>query len=206
MKALAAEASHGGDYKQCRSTHDGKGALRQLAEIVVAASGVFLIGLGSVMLIKPAITERFITSFASSRKAHFLEMSVRLLFGISLVVLSMSMWQPTLFRILAWAIIGTAPETGARRSFAAHRWRIRASGSMKRFILLTLSAATIFVGFGLPFIVDGRLGLVAGGLVVLFGAGVFWLFEMRTKASLEQDSAFNRLLKSDGENLIERSD
>lgn len=77
---------------------------------------------------------------------------------------------------------------------------------MKRFILLTLSAATIFVGFGLPFIVDGRLGLVAGGLVVLFGAGVFWLFEMRTKASLEQDSAFNRLLKSDGENLIERSD
>lgn len=108
MKALAAEASHGGDYKQCRSTHDGKGALRQLAEIVVAASGVFLIGLGSVMLIKPAITERFITSFASSRKAHFLEMSVRLLFGISLVVLSMSMWQPTLFRILAWAIIGSS--------------------------------------------------------------------------------------------------
>ena len=47
-------------------------------------------------------------SFASSRKAHFIEMSFRLLFGVSLVLLSMSMWQPELFRILAWAIIGSS--------------------------------------------------------------------------------------------------
>lgn len=76
-----------------------------IAEIVVTAAGLFLIGLGGVMLIKPAVTERFITSFASSRKAHFTEMSFRLLFGVSLASLAMSMWQPKLFRILAWAII-----------------------------------------------------------------------------------------------------
>lgn len=79
--------------------------MRQIAEIVVTTSGLFLIGLGGVMLVKPAITERFITSFASSRKAHFTEMFFRLLFGASLVLLSVSMWQPKLFWILAWAII-----------------------------------------------------------------------------------------------------
>jgi hypothetical protein len=82
--------------------------VRQIAEIVVTASGLFLIGLGAVMLVKPAVTERFITSFASSRKAHFTEMFFRLLFGVSLALLSMTMWQPDLFRILAWAIIGSS--------------------------------------------------------------------------------------------------
>lgn len=79
--------------------------MRQIAEIVVTASGVFLIGLGAVMLIRPAITERFIMSFAGSRKAHFTEMFFRLLFGVSLAMLSMSMWQPKAFRALAWVII-----------------------------------------------------------------------------------------------------
>ena len=77
---------------------------------------------------------------------------------------------------------------------------------MMRLILLTLPAATILVGFGLPFLLDGHLGLLAGGSVVLFGAGTFWLVEMKTNKSLEKDTAFNRFLKSDGENLIERSE
>jgi hypothetical protein len=57
------------------------------------------------MLINPAMTERFIMSFASSRQAHFTEMIFRLLFGIALMLLSKTMWQPKLFLILAWAII-----------------------------------------------------------------------------------------------------
>ena len=79
--------------------------MRQVLEIIVATYGVLLISLGSIMLIRPAQLERFITSFASSRKAHLIEMTWRLSLGISLVLLSMSMWQPTLFHILGWTII-----------------------------------------------------------------------------------------------------
>lgn len=79
--------------------------MSQVAEIVVTASGLFLIGLGVVMLVRPAITERFIMSFAGSRKAHFTEMFFRLLFGVSLALLSMRMWQPKAFHALAWVII-----------------------------------------------------------------------------------------------------
>lgn len=82
-----------------------RSALALLAEIVVAASGLFLIGFAGLMLVNPAMPERFIMSFASSRRAHFTEMIFRLLFGISLMLLSKTMWQPKLFLILAWAII-----------------------------------------------------------------------------------------------------
>ena len=75
------------------------------AEIVVAASSVFLIVLACVMFVKPAVTERFIVSFASSARAHCTEMFLRLLFGASLVLLSRTMWQANLFLLLGWAII-----------------------------------------------------------------------------------------------------
>ena len=76
-----------------------------LAEIIVVASSLFLIGLASVMLAKLATAERFLLSFASSKRAHLTEMSFRLLFGVSLVFLSKTMWQPKVFFLFGWAII-----------------------------------------------------------------------------------------------------
>ncbi|MBN1471231.1 MAG: hypothetical protein JW925_05590 [Syntrophaceae bacterium] len=75
------------------------------AEIVVSASSAFLIGLAGVVFFKPAMTKRFILSFASSARAHYIEMFFRLLFGASLVLHSRTMWQANLFLILGWAII-----------------------------------------------------------------------------------------------------
>src|SRR5262245_19492165 len=76
-----------------------------LAEIVVVAASLFLIGLASFMLIKSAMIERFFMSFASSRKSHLTEMFFRLLFGIALVLLSTTMWQPKAFFLFGWAVI-----------------------------------------------------------------------------------------------------
>lgn len=76
---------------------------------------------------------------------------------------------------------------------------------MTRLTILTLSALVIFVGFGLPFVVDGYAGILVGGFVVLFGAGLLWLFEVKTQKSLEKETSLNNLLKAESENLIERS-
>jgi hypothetical protein len=76
-----------------------------LAELVVVASSLFLLGFGFVMVVKHAIAERFLLSFASSRKAHLTEMFFRLLFGVSLVFISKSMWQPKVFFLFGWAVI-----------------------------------------------------------------------------------------------------
>ncbi len=75
------------------------------AAVVVVTFGLFLIGLTGVVFIRPAVAERFFRAFASSAKAHYTEQAFRLMIGASLVVLSQTMWQPTLFRVIGWAIV-----------------------------------------------------------------------------------------------------
>lgn len=82
--------------------------LSLFAETVVVVFGLFLIGLAWVVFVKPAIAERFFTSFASSARAHYTEQAFRLLIGGSMVVLSPTMWQADLFRIVGWIIVVTS--------------------------------------------------------------------------------------------------
>ncbi len=79
--------------------------MNQAAAVVVVTFGLFLIGLTGVVFMRPAVAERFLRAFASSAKAHYTEQAFRLMIGASLVVLSQTMWQPTLFRVTGWAII-----------------------------------------------------------------------------------------------------
>lgn len=76
-----------------------------VAEIIVVAFGLFLLGLTAVALAKPAIAERFFTAFASSARTHYTEQAVRLLVGASLILRSPAMWQPRLFWLVGWAIV-----------------------------------------------------------------------------------------------------
>jgi hypothetical protein len=76
-----------------------------LAGIVVVACGLFLIGVTGIVFAKPALAERFLMSFASSARAHYVEQACRLLVGASLVVLAPAMWQTNMFRLIGWAIV-----------------------------------------------------------------------------------------------------
>jgi hypothetical protein len=76
-----------------------------VAVVVIVTFGLFLIGLTGVVFIRPAVAERFFMAFASSAKTHYTEQTIRLIIGASLVVLSPTMWQPNLFRIIGWSII-----------------------------------------------------------------------------------------------------
>ena len=76
-----------------------------LTAIVVAAFGIFLIGLTGIIFAIPALAERFFMSFASSARAHYVEQALRLLIGASLVVLSPEMWQSSLFCLIGWLVI-----------------------------------------------------------------------------------------------------
>ena len=76
-----------------------------LAAIVVVACGLCLIGFTCIAFVKPAPAQRFLMSFASSARAHYVEQACRLLLGTSLVVLSPAMWQTNMFRVIGWAIV-----------------------------------------------------------------------------------------------------
>ena len=83
-------------------------AMSSLAAIAVVAFGLFLVGLATMVFARPAVVERFLMSFASSARAHYVEQAFRFLIGASLVVLSPAMWQPHVFRFVGWIIAGTA--------------------------------------------------------------------------------------------------
>jgi hypothetical protein len=76
-----------------------------LAGIVVVGYGLFAIGLTGLVFAKPALAKRFFMSFASSARTHYVEQAFRLLIGTSLIVLSQSMWQTGMFRLIGWAIV-----------------------------------------------------------------------------------------------------
>jgi hypothetical protein len=76
-----------------------------VADVVVLVFGLSLIAFPGVAFSKPAIAERFLSAFASSARAHYLEQVVRLLVGVAIVVRSSTMWQPTMFRLVGWAIV-----------------------------------------------------------------------------------------------------
>jgi hypothetical protein len=76
-----------------------------LAGIVVVAFGLFLVGVAGTVFARRAFAERFLMSFASSARAHYVEQALRLLIGASLIVFSPAMWQPDLFRFIGWAIV-----------------------------------------------------------------------------------------------------
>jgi hypothetical protein len=76
-----------------------------VAAVVVVAFGLSLIAFTSVALAKPAIAGRFLSVFASSARAHYIEQGARLLIGAALVVLSPTMWQPKMFWFFGWAVV-----------------------------------------------------------------------------------------------------
>src|SRR5262245_11369267 len=76
-----------------------------VAGVVVVAFGLALVAFTGVAFAKPAIAERFLTAFARSARAHYVEQIVRLVIGAALVVRSPTMWQPHMFWLIGLAIV-----------------------------------------------------------------------------------------------------
>ena len=76
-----------------------------VAAVVVAVFGFALITFTGVAFAKPARAERFLMAFATSARTHYVEQAFRILVGAALVVVSSTMWQPTVFWLLGWALV-----------------------------------------------------------------------------------------------------
>jgi glucan phosphoethanolaminetransferase (alkaline phosphatase superfamily) len=76
-----------------------------LASLVIVLSSCLLIGFALTAYARPKLAERFLMSFASSARAHYLEQTFRLVMGASIVVLSPTMWQTTVFSVLGWSLV-----------------------------------------------------------------------------------------------------
>lgn len=92
--------------------------MRLLAALPVYAAGLYLVGLGFVSMVSPNRAKRFLAAFASSARAHFTELMVRIVVGAALVLSSPLMRFSGIFLVFGWVLIGTTI------ALAAVPWRL----------------------------------------------------------------------------------
>jgi hypothetical protein len=78
-----------------------------LVSVPVLLAGLYLVALAAVALVSPQTAKRFLSSFAGSAPAHFLELFVRLVVGAALVSYAPQMRFPGLFTVFGWVMVVT---------------------------------------------------------------------------------------------------
>lgn len=78
-----------------------------LLSIPVIAAGIYLMVLGGAAIFTPVVTKTFLAGFASSARAHFLELFIRLGVGVALVLLGPEMRFPRAFALSGWVLVVT---------------------------------------------------------------------------------------------------
>lgn len=79
-----------------------------LAQAVVIAAALYLVGLGLALLARPAAASRFLMGHASSGPLHYLEMLLRIGVGLAFVRSAPAMLAPVLFGAFGWVLVGTS--------------------------------------------------------------------------------------------------
>ena len=81
--------------------------MKLLSGIITILFGLYLISLLIITLVKKQWVINYLSSFAGSAKAHYLEQLLRLIVGLALLVYSGEMLFPDAFRLFGWVIIVT---------------------------------------------------------------------------------------------------
>lgn len=74
--------------------------------------------------------------------------------------------------------------------------------TLLRLGLMVLAIVPVFIGFGMPFFVPGWHGFALAFGLIFGGTWLLWIVHRRSRRWLDADTAFNRLLKTDGEFIV----
>lgn len=81
--------------------------LGALATGIVLLSGLYLVGLGLLSLLRPSQASGFLLGFARSARAHYLELLLRMLAGFAFVIESPKQAFELPFYVFGWLLVGT---------------------------------------------------------------------------------------------------
>jgi uncharacterized membrane protein YfcA len=79
-----------------------------VAKYVVIIFGVFLIGVGLLMLIKPAKAREYLKKAGSTNFINYSEITIRMIPAAGLVIYSEFSKYPEIFKLLGWFMIATS--------------------------------------------------------------------------------------------------
>lgn len=130
----------------------------ELAAVIVALAGTWLIGLAGAAAAKPDVIKRFFDKFASSAFTHFLEMFVRLVVGTAFVIYAPQMRFSVIFTAFGWLLIVTTAV------LLLVPWRLHRRFAERSLPLVTTSRMILF---SLVSFIGGMIVLIS----VILGSG-----------------------------------
>lgn len=78
-----------------------------LPSLGVLAAGIYLLTLGLFSIVRPESTRRFLSAFASSAQAHFVELLARLVLGGAFIAAAPGLAFSPLFVVFGWVLVAT---------------------------------------------------------------------------------------------------
>ncbi len=78
-----------------------------LASAVVVLAGLYLVGLAVAAFAAPARMIRFLSGFAGSASAHYLELCIRLVVGGAFILTADRLLFPDVFSLFGWVLVVT---------------------------------------------------------------------------------------------------
>ncbi|AMW03724.1 hypothetical protein [Gemmatimonas phototrophica] len=121
----------------------------RVAQLLVAAAGVYLISLGVTAAIAPPRAKRFLEAHASTVRAHVLELALRLVVGLAMMLAAPAMLGTELVRFGGGVLVATT------LVLAVLPWRLH-----QRFAAWAVPMATRTMSLV-------AVGALAGGIAVL---------------------------------------
>ncbi len=82
--------------------------IEMTAKVITVIASSFLICLALSSFVFPARAVLFLASFANTKRAHFTEMSIRLLVGVALIITSKAMAVPEFHYLLGIVLVVTS--------------------------------------------------------------------------------------------------
>lgn len=78
-----------------------------LAQAVVAMTAPYLLGLGLALLVVPERAAAFLSTFASTARAHYTELALRSIVGAGFILAAPTTRYPTVFLGFGWILVAT---------------------------------------------------------------------------------------------------
>jgi hypothetical protein len=134
-----------------------------LALALVLLTGLYLIGLGAVSLFAPARATFFLEGFASSARAHYVELVLRLGAGVALVTYAPRMRFSAAFALGGWVLVVTAAALLVVPWRWHHRFARWAVPQAIPHLRLIAAASFLFGSFVLACVILGDLVRIEQG-------------------------------------------
>jgi len=128
---------------------------QMVALMLVLLTGLYLVGLAVVATLAPAKAARFLFGFASSARAHYLELVIRIIVGGAILLYAPRMLFSHLFSAFGWVLVITTACLLAIPWQWHHRFAQRAVPHAVRNLPLVSAASFVFGVFILTAVILG---------------------------------------------------